>query len=68
MLVGAAIIAAGWWGRYDLPIIGGLVGWGLLVLFEGDGKPIPELIVVGCLLAYLRKPVLEAQKNKAERK
>ncbi|GEM_PF-4263989 len=52
------IIGAGWWGRYDLPVIVGLLASGIISFgFDGRFHFLP-LIGLGLVLAYLRRPVV----------
>ena len=64
LVIGAlalVVIASGWWGRIEVPIIASAVAAGLINLTIGEVITMYEALGIaslGAVLAYLRKPVV----------
>ena len=64
LVIGAlasVVIASGWWGRIEVPIIASAVAGGVINLTMGEMITMYEALGMatpGAVLAYLRKPVV----------
>lgn len=58
LLAFVAVAASGWWGRYDLPLIGGVAVGVLLNLTTAHSFHTFDGVAAGLFLAYLRRPIV----------
>jgi hypothetical protein len=57
-LLWIGVVSTGWWGRYDLPLVAGLIAAGTMTLIFDLRPPGLDAIAMGLILGYMRRPVV----------